>query len=82
MKLKPLVYAILLALYGLLIGCASIPQPAMDAILKDLQGCDRQYNLSTGGGAGLPTAQFSGSINCKAQPPTVAPQPPPPTVLQ
>lgn len=60
-------------------GCASLPQAQLDAVLKDLQGCKRQYNIANSAGTGLPAVQFSASISC--EPTIVAPQPPAATVL-
>ena len=51
-----------------LTGCASIPQTQLDAILKDLQSCHRQYMLQLGGTS--VGDNFSASITCD---PVVAP---------
>ena len=67
--MKPLILSVLLSSCFVLCGCASLGLPNGDvagqAILKDLQGCDRHYEGAIGAGV-----NGSFKIDCKAAPAT------------
>lgn len=71
----------LFALAALALPLAGCQTPQLEAVFKDLQTCDRDYNVALGsGGAGLsgPSFTATGHIQCKAQPAQPAGTPPSP----
>lgn len=65
-------FPLLLALSGGLAGCAALGgQPTTEAVLKDLQGCEREYTVTL-----VATLSGPGHIVCRPAPPAASADPP------